>query len=92
MGKAGNSNTEERIALTRRFLKLVDPGDIRALVADREFIGEEWLGYLKSENAPFFIRIRKDTNVSAFGRLPRRGERQLVRACRIFTQSVYPYL
>ena len=65
LGKAGNSNTEERIALMRRFLALVDAEDVRAFVADREFIGEKWLGYLKSEKVPFFIRIRKNTNVGA---------------------------
>ena len=63
LGKAGNSNTYERIALTRRFLALVDAGEIRAFVADREFIGEDWLGYLKDEKVPFFIRIRKNTCV-----------------------------
>ena len=65
LGKAGNSNTGERIALMRRFLALVDAEDVRAFVADREFIGEKWLGYLKSEEVPFFIRIRKNTNVGA---------------------------
>lgn len=65
LGKAGNSNTGERIALTRRFLALVDAEDIRAFVADREFIGEDWLGYLKGESVPFFIRVRKNTNVGS---------------------------
>jgi len=40
LGKAGNSNTEERIALMRRFLALVDAEDIRALVADRSLSGK----------------------------------------------------
>jgi hypothetical protein len=65
LGKAGNSNTEERIALTRRFLALVEAEDIRAFVADREFIGESWLGFLNGEGVPFHIRIRKNTNVGA---------------------------
>ena len=63
LGKAGNSNTDERIALTGRFLALVDAEDIRAFVADREFIGEEWMAYLKDEKVPFFIRVRKNTCV-----------------------------
>lgn len=65
LGKAGNSNTAERIALTRRFLKLVEVDRIRAFVADREFIGEDWLAYLKDERVPFYIRIRKNTNVGS---------------------------
>lgn len=37
LDKAGNSNTKERITLTRRFLALVDAEDVRAFMADREF-------------------------------------------------------
>ncbi|WP_423825262.1 transposase [Salinibacter ruber] len=51
------------MALTKRFLALVDPRDIHTFVADREFIGERWLGYLIGEKVPFSIRIRKNTNV-----------------------------
>ncbi len=39
--------------------------DVRAFVADREFIGEDWLGFLNGEGVPFHIRIRKNTNVGA---------------------------
>lgn len=65
LGKPGNSSTQERIALTKRFLALVDPADIGALVADREFIGEDWLAYLMDERLPFFIRVRKNTCVGS---------------------------
>ena len=33
-------------------------------MADREFIGEDWLGYLKDQEVPFFIRIRNNTQIS----------------------------
>jgi hypothetical protein len=43
LDKPGNSDTEERIALMQRFLKLFGASRIRALLADREFGGEEWV-------------------------------------------------
>jgi len=42
LGKTGNSNTAERIALMERALKLVSPSQVLALTADREFVGIEW--------------------------------------------------
>ena len=65
-GKEGASSTEERKALFERFLKLVPAGKIRAFVADREFIGQGWLGYLSGRDVPFVIRIRSNRGV-AFG-------------------------
>ncbi len=41
-GKAGNSNTCERIALMKRCLDLFGSGSIRCLPADRGFIGLDW--------------------------------------------------
>lgn len=63
--KTGVSSTEERIALVRRFLRLVETERIRAVVADREFIGEEWLAFLEDEGLPFAVRIRKNALVGS---------------------------
>ena len=43
MDKRGNSNTQERIELVDRFIRLAGPNSIDHLMADREFIGSEWL-------------------------------------------------
>jgi len=43
LAKAGSSNTAERTALIERLLSLVPASSIKALVADREFIGKQWL-------------------------------------------------
>lgn len=67
LGKAGNSNTDERIALTRRLLRLLDPGHIKALVADREFIGARWLGFLIEHDICFVIRIRENARIGRHG-------------------------
>lgn len=62
--KEGSSSTEERKALFERFLRLVEPDEIRAFVADREFIGSGWLGFLSDRDVPFVIRIRSNRGVA----------------------------
>ena len=42
LGKAGNSNTQERKALLQRFLDTFGAQRIEALLADREFVGQNW--------------------------------------------------
>lgn len=56
--KKGNSNTKERIGLIARFTSLFGKECIEAIVADREFIAEEWISYLQKERIPFHIRVR----------------------------------
>lgn len=63
LNKKGNSNTRERIALLKRFVKQFGKTHILALLADREFIGETWLKWLKTEGIPFHIRVKKDAKV-----------------------------
>ena len=80
---AGNSDTAQRIALLERYLSLFGASSIRALLADREFIGAGWLKFLCENNVPFAIRLREDMQIRlADGRLrqfrsllskPRRG-------------------
>lgn len=50
--KRGNSNEEERENLLSKFLKCLSKSQkkqIKCLVADREFIGYQWISYLKKE-------------------------------------------
>lgn len=58
LAKRGNSNSEERVALIKRFIELFSKDCIKAIVADREFIGNEWLSFLQRESIPFHIRIK----------------------------------
>ena len=46
-GKAGNTNTQERIALMSRFLKLFGAGACACLRADREFASRDFLIWLE---------------------------------------------
>lgn len=59
LNKKGNSNTRERIALMKRFIKHFGSQNIMRVLADREFIGSDWLKWLQSKNIDFGIRIKK---------------------------------
>lgn len=61
--KKGNSNTRERIALMKRFIKHFGSKHIMRVLADREFIGSDWLKWLQSQNIDFGIRIKKDAKI-----------------------------
>lgn len=62
--KEGASSTEERKTLFERFLRLVEPEQIRSFVADREFIGHGWLSFLAERGVPFVIRVRSNRRVA----------------------------
>jgi hypothetical protein len=66
--KKGSSCTEERIALMRRFLRIVGSERIRVVVADREFIGHQWLDFLAAQHLPFAIRIRSNALIGSQAR------------------------
>ncbi|MBK8752633.1 MAG: IS4 family transposase [Candidatus Competibacteraceae bacterium] len=61
LGKAGHSNTAERIALMERFLAVFGVERIAVLRADREFVGEAWFRGLQAQRIPFHPRIQCDT-------------------------------
>lgn len=74
LDQAGNSNTDERIALLERFVKVFGRERIGALLADREFVGRAWFEYLHRQGIPFRIRIKHNTLIpnSRNQRLPAR--------------------
>lgn len=63
LGKAGNSSTEERIALMKRYLDIFGARTIKVLLADREFIGVKWLKFLNEQEVPFTIRVKENLRV-----------------------------
>lgn len=63
----GNSGTAARIALMKRYLAHFPASSVRILLADREFIGAEWLKYLNDNNINFAIRLREDLRVTCDG-------------------------
>lgn len=65
---AGNSDTQERLELVDRLLKFVSPEQIEALVADREFIGEDWFKGLNERRVLFVMRVKANTRITSNGR------------------------
>lgn len=59
LDRSGGSDTAQRIALMRRYLALFGADSIVLLLADREFIGAQWLEFLCENNVPFAIRLRE---------------------------------
>ena len=71
LDKRGNSSQSERIELMQELLDNLTKAQlsqIRCLLADREFIGNQWITYLKGLPFTFFIRIRNNTLVRKLGK------------------------
>ena len=56
LDKQGNSHTEERIALMEKFISWFGVNCIDCLLADREFVGDKWIGFLNEHRIRYFIR------------------------------------
>lgn len=63
MNKFGNSSTTERIELMERYIRLFGALSIDCLLADREFIGDSWIGFLNDNKIRYYIRIRENFKV-----------------------------
>lgn len=61
--KGGNSNTAQRVALTRKLLAFIPAQEIRVLAMDREFGGKQWLAWLDQQEVGYVVRIKKNTIV-----------------------------
>lgn len=58
--KFGNSNQQERIELFEQLLKWFPVKRIKVVLADREFIGKDWFGFLMEHKIKFHIRLREN--------------------------------
>ncbi len=47
----------------KRFIAQFGRHHIKGLLADREFIGDEWMGWLFEQEIPFYIRIRNNARI-----------------------------
>lgn len=61
--KRGNSNCLERINLINRFIRLFGNSCIDCILADREFVGDDWIEFLNSNNIRYYIRIRNNFKI-----------------------------
>jgi Transposase DDE domain len=68
--KTGNSSQVERVILMRCLLQVLPVERIRVFIADREFVGKDWLLYLKHQGIKRCIRVKKNGVIfpDSFGR------------------------
>ena len=64
LDKKGNSNSLERQELIRQVLKIVPAERIASILADREFVGKDWLTFLQTSNIPFIIRVKENQQIN----------------------------
>jgi len=57
--KSGNSHCKDRIDLLSKLIKVIGKERIGVIVGDREFIGVEWVKYLKINDIKFCMRVPK---------------------------------
>lgn len=62
--KRGNSDTSHRIAIIKKVLKLLKPTQIKCLLMDKEFIGEDWLKWLNQQQITYIARIKDNALVN----------------------------
>jgi len=78
--KRGNSNQIERINLLKQFLNLwslqIDDKQM-VLLADREFIGDKWLKWLKEKKISFVIRLRENMYFNNLAEILKRDKYQI---------------
>jgi Transposase DDE domain len=63
LGHGGSSNTKQRQALLVRFMALFGKKSIKLLLADLEFIGNQWFEFLVENGIPFVIRVKGSFHV-----------------------------
>jgi Transposase DDE domain len=66
LDKRGNSDTQERIDLLRKYIEWFGKPSIDCLLADREFVGGKWLEFLNDEKIRYHIRIRNNFTIYSY--------------------------
>ena len=60
LAKRGNSNQQERTDLINRYIGLFGVQSIENILADREFIGDQWIADLIALKVRFYFRIKEN--------------------------------
>ncbi len=61
--KSGNSNSQDRIDIFKDIVEIIGKKRIKLIVMDREFIGNKWLAWLKSNEISFCVRVPKNHKI-----------------------------
>lgn len=98
--KRGNSNQKERTDLINRYVRLFGTQSLESILADREFIGDEWIADMVALKVRFYFRIKENMWVHVphlgmkkafwlFNSLPLHGAIHYRQIVQIGTQWVY---
>ena len=92
--KRGNSNTSHRIQILKKVLKLLKPSQIKCLLMDKEFIGQEWLQWLDRKQIVYIVRVKDNALVNGHLRVKKYrkslpGKKLKNRRVNIYGQKVY---
>lgn len=64
--KRGNSRKYHRIKAMEEVLAILPAANIRVLTMDREFVGKNWLGWLRLMEIPYIVRVKRSTLVGGY--------------------------
>lgn len=62
--KSGNSNSKDRCKLLTKVINVIGKKRIGLIVGDREFVGLEWIKFLKMNGIPFCMRVPKSHSIT----------------------------
>ena len=80
--KSGNSHSQDRIDLLTKCFAVVDKDRIGLVVGDREFVGHQWIKYLKDKELNFVMRFPKHHSITTLS-----GETILITELNLATGS-----
>ena len=66
LDKRGNSHVQERIHLVNQYIDWFGKDTIDCILADREFVGGNWLEFLNTQNLRYYIRIRNNFKIFSY--------------------------
>jgi len=87
--KQGNSDFIDRVDLVDIFIDTFGVEKIEALLGDREFIGKDWIEYLKAKKIPYVMRVKENGQLM----IDHRGrKRKIAKILRFLLQKQSVYL
>lgn len=66
--RKGNSNCAQRKEIIETLLSVIPASRIKALLGDREFIGDEWFKILLEKKVPFVMRVKGNMTINLQGK------------------------
>ena len=86
---SGNSNSEDRIQLFKKIIKVIGKERIEMLLMDREFIGYKWLTWLKKEQISFCVRVPKHHQITLRDGTTVKAEEVLAKGRKVYLRDVF---